>query len=74
YTISVHSNVAGVEVAGGNDKAVALGAGEEIQEPLILSMPDADFHGQFEVEVLIKGAGGKTEAARSVPFLGPFRE
>jgi len=26
------------------------------------------------VEVLIKGAGGKTEAARSVPFLGPFRE
>ena len=74
YTISVRSKVAGVEVAGGNDKAVALGAGEEIQEPLILSMRDADFPGQFEVEVLIKGAGGKTEAARSVPFLGPFRE
>ncbi|MCX6970591.1 MAG: cytochrome c oxidase accessory protein CcoG [Verrucomicrobia bacterium] len=74
YTISVHSNVRGVEVAGGNDKTVTLGAGEEIQEPLILSIPDADFHGQFEVEVLIKGPGGKTEAARSVPFLGPFRE
>ena len=74
YTISVHSDVRGVEVAGGNDKGVTLGAGEEIQEPLILSLPDADFHGQFEVEVFIKGEDGKTEAARSVPFLGPFRE
>jgi cytochrome c oxidase accessory protein FixG len=74
YIVSVESKVPGVEVAGGNNKTLRLGAGEEIQEPLILSLPDADFHGQFEVEVFIKGEGGKTETSRSVPFLGPFRE
>lgn len=74
YTISIQSKVAGVEVADGNDKALALAAGEEVQEPLILSMKDADFPGQFEVDVLVKGEGGKIEASRPVPFLGPFRE
>jgi cytochrome c oxidase accessory protein FixG len=74
YTVSVHSGVGGLAVAGGNDKTVRLEGGEEIQEPIILSLPDSDFHGQFEVEIFIKGESGKTEAARSVPFLGPFRE
>ena len=74
YTITVDSKVAGIEVAGGNNKVLRLGAGEEIQEPLILSLPDADFPGQFQVEVSVKGEGGKVEAVKSVPFLGPFRE
>jgi len=74
YTVSVHSDTKGLEVAGGNNKAVRLEGGEEIQEPLILSLPDADFHGQFEVEVFIKGEDGTVEASRSIPFLGPFRE
>lgn len=74
YTVNVHSGVSGLEVAGGNDRTVRLKGGEEIQEPIILSLPESDFHGQFEVEIFIKGESGKTEAARSVPFLGPFRE
>jgi len=74
YTVSVHSPVEGLEVADGNNKTIRLEGGEEIQEPLILSMPDAGFPGQFEVEVFIKGESGTTETARSVPFLGPFRE
>ena len=74
YTITVDSKVAGIDVAGGNNKIVRLGAGEEIQEPLILSLPDAGFPGQFQVEVSVKGEGGKVEAVKSVPFLGPFRE
>lgn len=74
YTVNIHSPVASLEVAGGNDKTVPLGGGEEIQEPLILSVPDADFGGQFEVEIFIKDETGKVVAARSVPFLGPFRE
>lgn len=74
YTVNVESAVKGIEVAGGNNKAVHLEAGEEIQEPLILSLPDADFKGQFEVQVLVKGEDGTVEASRTIPFLGPFRE
>ena len=74
YTITVDSKVPGIEVAGGNNKVLRLGAGEEIQEPLILSLPDADFPGQFQVEVSVKGEDGKVESVKSVPFLGPFRE
>lgn len=74
YTVTVESEVKGIEVAGGNNKAVRLDGGEEIREPLILSMPDADFPGQFDVKVLIKDASGTIEAEKFVPFLGPFRE
>ncbi|MBE2204151.1 MAG: cytochrome c oxidase accessory protein CcoG [Chthoniobacterales bacterium] len=74
YTITMESPVAGLEVAGGNNKVLHLKAGEETQEPLILSLPDADFPGQFEVKVSVKGEGGKVEAENAVPFLGPFRE
>ncbi|MFZ4599111.1 MAG: cytochrome c oxidase accessory protein CcoG [Terrimicrobiaceae bacterium] len=74
YTVSVHSGVESLEVADGNDRTVSLEGGEEVQEPLILSLPDADFRGQFEVEVFIKGESGAVETARSVPFLGPFHE
>jgi cytochrome c oxidase accessory protein FixG len=74
YTVNVHSDMPGLAVADGNNKTVRLEGGEEIQEPLILSLPDADFQGRFEVEVFIKGEDGTVEAARSLPFLGPFRE
>lgn len=74
YTVTVQSDVKGLEVADGNNKAIPLKGGEEIQEPLILSLPDADFKGQFEVKVFIKGESGAVEAERSIPFLGPFRE
>jgi len=74
YTISVHSEARALEVAEGNNREIRLQGGEEVQEPLILSLPDADFHGQFEVEVFVKGESGTVETARSVPFLGPFRE
>jgi hypothetical protein len=74
YTVTVGADVQGVEVADGNDKTVRLQGGEEIQEPLILSLPDADFRGQFDVKIRIKGESGKIEAEKTVPFLGPFRE
>lgn len=74
YTVTVESAIGGLEVAGGNNKAVSLDGGAEIREPLILSMPDADFPGQFDVKVLIKNAGGTIESEKTIPFLGPFRE
>ncbi len=74
YTLSIDSPVKSLEVAEGNNRAIRLEAGEEVQEPLILSIPDADFQGQFEVKVLIKGEDGVIEVEKSVPFLGPFRE
>ncbi len=74
YTVTVDSPVKSLEVAGGNDKKVPLAAGEEIQEPVILSVPDADFPGQFNVKVIIRGETGDVEGEKTVPFLGPFRE
>ena len=74
YTISVQSPVAALEVAGGNCQKVQLAGTAEVQEPLILTLPLADFPGQFEVQIQILGESGKVENERTVPFLGPFRE
>ena len=74
YTVSVVSPVAALEVAGGNNQPVTLLPATDIQEPLILTLPLADFPGQFEVKIQILGENGQVENERTVPFLGPFRE
>ena len=74
YTIFVSSPVAALEVAGGNGQKVELPPTGEIQEPLILTLPLADFPGQFEVKIQVLGENGQVENERTVPFLGPFRE
>jgi hypothetical protein len=70
----VVSPVAALEVAGGNNQPVTLLPATDIQEPLILTLPLADFPGQFEVKIQILGENGQVENERTVPFLGPFRE
>jgi cytochrome c oxidase accessory protein FixG len=74
YTVSVQSPAGGLEVAQGNNREVRLEAGQEIQEPLILSLPDAEFTGPFDVKILVKSEDGTVEVEKAVPFLGPFRE
>jgi cytochrome c oxidase accessory protein FixG len=74
YTISIASPVPALEVAGGNNQKVKIAATGEIQEPLILTLPLAEFPGQFDVQIQILGENGKIENERTVPFLGPFRE
>jgi hypothetical protein len=74
YTLSVVSPVAGLEVAGGNNQKVTLPATDELQEPLILTLPLANFLSQFEVKIQILGESGQVVIERAVPFLGPFRE
>ena len=74
YTVSVVSPVAALEVAGGNNQPVTLLPATDIQEPLILTLPLADFPGQFEVKIQILGENSQVENERTVPFLGPFRE
>lgn len=73
YSISIESPIPEVSVAGGESKTIKLAGNEEIQEPLILSMPDARFQKQFNVKVVVRGESGKIEAEKIVPFLGPFR-
>lgn len=74
YTLSVVSPVAGLEVAGGNNQKVTLPATDELQEPLILTLPLANFLSQFEVKIQILGESGQVVIERAVPFLGPFRK
>jgi len=74
YTVTVESPVEGIEVAGGNHKAIPLQGGEEIQEPVIVSLPDARFPGQFDLKVIITDENNVVQSEKSIPFLGPFRE
>ncbi len=39
-----------------------------------MTLPDADFRGNFDVRVKVLGQSGAVEGERTVPFLGPFRE
>ncbi|MDX2081235.1 MAG: cytochrome c oxidase accessory protein CcoG [Terrimicrobiaceae bacterium] len=74
YKIELVSPQAGLQATGATSAPVTLGPREEIQEPLILTVPDKDFHGQFDVEVNVVGESGRVETSRKIPFLGPFRE
>ncbi len=74
YRIEVNAPQPGLQSAGATSGPVTLGPGEEIQDPLILTVPDADFRGGFDVEVRVIGESGAVESSRKIPFLGPFRE
>lgn len=74
YRIAVESPVASLVATGASTHPLKLEPGEEVQEPLIMSVPDGDFHGNFEVKVQVRGEKGDVEGERAVPFLGPFRE
>lgn len=74
YRVVAAAPVAGFEALGATANPITLAPGEDIQEPLILTVPDANFRGQFEVEVRVLGEGGAVENQLRIPFLGPFRE
>jgi cytochrome c oxidase accessory protein FixG len=74
YRLIVDGPSSGLEASGITTHTVTLGPGEEVQEPLILTVPDADFRGNFEVKVQVRGQSGEVEGERTVPFVGPFRE
>ncbi|MBU3665812.1 MAG: cytochrome c oxidase accessory protein CcoG [Chthoniobacterales bacterium] len=74
YTVTLDSPAAGLSSTGASAHKLALGPGEEVQEPLIMTLPDADFHGNFDVKVQVRGQSGQVEGEKTVPFLGPFRE
>lgn len=73
YRIAVTAPGKNLAIAGGDTRLV-LAPGEEVQHPLILSLPDAEFAGNFDVTVSIFGEGSEPEAQRTIVFLGPFRE
>ncbi len=74
YQIVIDSSQPHLRGDGATAHPLVLGPGEEIQEPLILSVPDADFHGNFDVTVKVVGESGAVESERRAPFLGPYRE
>ena len=74
YRIVLESSQMGLASTGVSVHPLVLGAGEEILEPLIMTIPDADFSGNFEVMVQVLGQSGEVEGEKTVPFLGPFRE
>lgn len=69
--ITTTSSAHRLRIAGG-DEAITLQAGEEIQHPLILSLPEEDYPGPFDVTVEVRDSQD-AEAGRTVKFLGPFR-
>lgn len=74
YRIELASPQPHLTSVGATAHPLTLGPGEEVQEPLIISVPDAEFRGQFEISVQVHGENGMVEEERKVPFLGPFRE
>lgn len=74
YEIRLESAQAGLVAAGVTQHGVRLGPGEEIREPLIVTVPDAEFRGQFDLQIQVVGESGEVESELRMPFLGPFRE
>ncbi len=74
YQIVIDSSQPHLRGDGATTHPLVLKPGEEIQEPLILSVPDGDFHGNFDVTVKVIGESGEVESERRAPFLGPYRE
>jgi cytochrome c oxidase accessory protein FixG len=74
FTVALQSPKTGLQSTGATSQPITLQPGEEIQEPLILTLPDADFRKAFDVDVQIRGKDGQLETSRTIPFLGPFRQ
>ena len=74
YRIEVESTADHLKAAGITSSPLNLGPLEEVQVPLILTLPDADFRQGFDVKVRVLGADGQREGEKIVPFLGPFRQ
>jgi len=73
YQIRVEGGPDGLQTAGAANHPIKLDGRQEIQEPLILSIPNSDYEGNFDLRVQVIGPSGKVEAERKVTFLGPFR-
>lgn len=74
YRIVLEAPFPALASTGASAHPLVLGPNEEVQEPLIMTIPDADFRGNFDVKVQVLGQSGEVEGERTVPFLGPFRE
>lgn len=74
YRIALESSEPSLTSTGATSHPVVLEPGREMQEPLIMTIPDSDFRGRFDVRVQVRGESGVVEGERTVPFLGPFRE
>lgn len=74
YRIEIDSPVAGVVSTGATTHPIKLEGGQEIQEPLIVTVPDGEFRGVFDLTIRVVGESGLVESERKMPFLGPFRE
>jgi len=74
FRVQVRAAQPGLESVGATQKPITLGPGEEIQEPIILTVPDEIFRGEFPVTVEIVNSAGTVVNRREIPFLGPFRE
>ncbi len=74
YEVRLESPQARLSSTGVTSHPLRLAAGEEIREPLIVTVPEADFRGQFDLRIQVVGKNGHVESERTLPFLGPFRE
>lgn len=74
YSVELGSSQHALQSTGATEHPLTIASGEELQQPLILTLPEADFRGNFQIEVQILGESGRVEASRSIPFLGPFHE
>lgn len=73
FSVRLTSPQKALSSVGATANAVTLAPNEEIQEPLILLIPDVDFRGTFPVTVEILDSTGSIVNQREVPFVGPFR-
>lgn len=71
-TFSVTATAAGQSMRqSGLDKPVAIEPLEEDLAPLILSVPQGEFRGGFQVDIVIRDTTGRFQTTKKLPFLGP---
>jgi cytochrome c oxidase accessory protein FixG len=70
YTLSVEGAPAGLRI-GGLENEVTVSPQQELQQTLMLTMPKADYTGEFQFRLMARPVGGKDSVARDVEFLGP---
>lgn len=69
---AVTASAAGRPIAQkGLEKPVEIPALEEDLQPLIITIPQADFRGGFPVDIEFRETTGRFRATKRLPFLGP---
>ena len=74
YRVQIAGGPRGLRSSGITSALLELPASSDLQEPLVVLFPDAEFRGGFDFDIELVGETGKVEGRQKLTFLGPYRE